>query len=405
MKSLFTVLPFALVLAACQPGSDSNNTNPKEVVQSGNSDDPQAPDSNSSSEASVTVSLDRETDPGAVIVRITKDNSSFGIETVERLEVSSGSSVSVPVNGVDVVDRLTTSRNDLRPWHYKYVIKTNRGQLVKEVRVLKDWVLAEPVRISDFKIESNRIELRNLILKDGAVLITEGRDLQIDADELRSEVFASIQTFSAKDVELANTIKAPGQGGGRLILNLKYATGLLKVEMRGHRGSRGEKGIDATQERPAQAAAGTAGEYHPGFPRGLDSGGERPSCIKQPTNGQRGTDGVAGGDGFNGFQGGFSGSLYLTLQTARFFDYEVIFAPGEGGDGGEGGKGQPGGLGGSAGAHAPLCRKAQAGADGTNGAVGLTGQKGSVGGLGEFCLTAGNKGTSCVTRDKFSGGF
>ncbi len=405
MKSLFTVLPFALVLAACQPGSDSNGDRPQEVVQPVNPDDPQNPDSKSTSEPSVTVSLDREAEPGAVMVRITKDNSSFGIETVERLEVSSGTSVSVPVNGVDVVDRLTTSRNDLRPWHYKYVIHTNHGQLVKEVRVLKDWTLAESVRISDFKIESNRIELRKLILKEGAVLVTEGRDLQIDADELRSDAYTSLQTFTAQDIEMSNTTKVPGQGGGRLILNFKYATGLLKIEMRGHRGSRGEKGIDATQERPAQAASGTAGAFHPGFPGGLDNGGERPSCVRQPTDGQRGANGVAGADGFNGFQGGSSGSLYLTLQSARFFDYEVVFVPGEGGEGGEGGKGQPGGLGGPAGASAPLCRKAKAGADGASGATGLKGQQGAVGILGEFCLTVGSKGTSCVTRDRFSGGL
>ncbi|AFY03285.1 hypothetical protein Bdt_3610 [Bdellovibrio bacteriovorus str. Tiberius] len=392
-------------MAACQPGSDSDKqAAPKQVVPNENPIDDQVSGPKASSEASVTVSVDRDSEPSAITVRITKDNSSFGIESVERLDVITGYSVNVPVSGVDVVDHVNSPRSDLRPWHYKYIIQTNRGQLVKEVRVLKDWVLAETARISDFKIESNRIEVRFLVLKEGAVLITEGRDLQIDAAELRSGSIAHIQTFSDKDLELSNTVKVPGQGGGRLILNLKYATGVVKIQMRGHRGSRGEKGVDATQERPAQAAAGTAGEYFAGFPRGPDYDGERPSCSKHPTDGQRGTNGVAGADGFNGFQGGSSGSLYLTLQSARFFDYEVVFVPGEGGEGGEGGKGQPGGLGGQAGASAPLCRKAKAGADGANGAVGSKGQQGSVGTLGEFCLTMGDKGTSCITRDQFSGG-
>lgn len=278
MKSLLIVLPLALSMAACQPGSDSNGpATPTEVVQNQN---PQAPEATSpapSSEVSVTVSVERDAEPSAITVRLVKDSSSFGIESVQRLDMITGESVAIPLNGVDIVDRLTSPRSDLRPWHYKYLIQTNLGQVVKEVRELKDLILSEAVRISEFQIESNRVEVRQLILKEGAVLITEGRDLQIDAEELRSGPLASIQTFSSKDVEMSNTVKVPGKGGGRLILNLNHATGIIEIQMRGHRGSKGEKGIDASQERPAQAAAGKAGEYFAGFPRGPDYGGEKPS--------------------------------------------------------------------------------------------------------------------------------
>ncbi|WP_374031485.1 hypothetical protein [Bdellovibrio bacteriovorus] len=366
--------------------------------------DPRNPKSDADPDVSVSVTAERETGGTALLVKIVKDNSSFGIDSVKRLDMHTGYSVDVPVQGADVTDRPTNQKSNLRPWHYKYIIQTNRGQLVHEVRLLKDLEIKEQVRISDYQFDSNRLMLGKLSFGSEGSLITEGRDLQIDAEEIHSDLVARIKTFDDQELEHSVTYKAPGKGGGRLIVNAGFANGTFVFQMHGHPGAQGEKGVDATQVPPAKAAAGRPGEFDFIAVGPRREGGDRPICISQPTDGATGANGVQGGTGFDGFPGGSSGSLYLTVKKAKLFRYQALFFPGLPGVGGPGGKGQPGGAGGDAGAPAHMCKKAKAGANGQEGPVGAQGKLGAVGALGELCVTLLDNGTSCVTREQNVGG-
>lgn len=397
------LIPAILVcLTACQPDSSNQGVPAATVVsETQKQEEPARQTPEERSELSVTFNVER-VEPG-LTVHISRDNDSFEIQTITRVNMSTGENHEIQIDGPDYFEQLHSQPGDLRPWNYKYVIQTTRGTLNKEFRVLKDLYLEGATSVSSLIFDSNRIELRKLVLDEGGVLLTEGRDLQIDAESFHSGIASSIQTFTIEESQKENDSNKFGQGGGRLILNFLNASGDLQVMMSGKKGSAGAKGSDAIQDRAAQGAKGADGQYHQGYPRGPDYAGERPSCLSNPTDGQRGADGLSGGNGFDGFQGGSSGSVFLTVKTARSLRYNISLTPGMGGQGGAGGKGQPGGLGGSAGASAPLCRKAKEGAEGRTGAEGKAGANGAEGTLGEFCQSVSDKGTTCVSRAEIRG--
>lgn len=399
------IFPIILFLTACQSGPDSSRNVQAPVLTGGTADmKPNIPESMGDSTVSLTV--ERDVSQSAINVHINKNNDSFKILSLQRQNMITGEKIEIPFEGAEIVDRLVSVRADLRPWHFKYIAQTDRGQVTGVIRVLKDLRLVGYSRISEFQFESNHIELRHLDLRQSGGFFTEGRDLQIDVETLQAGSQSMIQTFDVYEAARSEVSPSAGTGGGTLRLNIRWATGPLEISMRGRVGAPGGKGANAPQERPPQTGRGQDAVVIPGTPRGLDYPGEKPSCGRNATNGDSGTPGLDGADGFDGYAGGDSGSVHLNVKSADQFTYKISLQAGSGGLEGAPGKGQPGGYGGDPGASGALCKhKASKGSMGEDGKEGKFGKRGLDGALGEVCVTLAATPTPCVSQSQVSGGF
>jgi hypothetical protein len=250
-----------------------------------------------------------------------------------------------------------------------------------------------------------------LFLGPKAKMITRGRFLKIDVDEIFSDN-ASITTF-----EKPALVAQQGKSGSTLVIRAKKATGVLHVIGNGEDGGRGsegaigmdgkksENGNPATIRRiditPEDLKRLRANPYNVDCTASEDTIRDvtlrtdlhhRWSCLTAPSNGANGENGGNGGKGGPGLKGGDSAKIYVEIkESAQFQIYPEQKAglAGEGGWGGRAGKGAKGGIAGlNFTQH--FCPNAQNGKDGRDGEIGMNGEKGEPGEAQPYCLKLGN---------------
>lgn len=201
-------------------------------------------------------------------------------------------------------------------------------------------------------------------------LVTEGRSLVIDVEELIAED-GTIMTFPVGQ-------KAPkdqgGRSGGLITIKTKRAKGKLKFVLRGEEGGNGSDGPPFTSRAPKGKKGSAA--------LGLLL------CLSEPSDGRQGLPGLKGQKGFPGKKGGDSGRLNLEVaEGAPGFTWEVVKEPGKAGAPGGGGPGQLGGLGGDGGTWAPGCSGTRKGPEGPSGPNGDPGDQEPDGQTIEECYS------------------
>lgn len=169
---------------------------------------------------------------------------------------------------------------------------------------------------------------RRITFLENATLVTEGRDLEIQAQEVVSASGARILSFLSPAA-----LDQPGSPAGHLRLRLSSLEGSLAIHMIGQEGGPGSSGAPYTE----RAAQGFSPPSFPGFSFG--------SCD-QAQPGGRGVDGSPGRDGLQGKIGGDGGFVEVFTTPEVFAKLNIRVDAGLGGVGGRGGPGQPGGLGG-----------------------------------------------------------
>jgi hypothetical protein len=219
------------------------------------------------------------------------------------------------------------------------------------------------------KVGSSRsIAVKNLELRKGAKIITNGVNLEIDALLISSDkgqiVSFDETTRHVPDAAAQGNSGRAGLGAGTLVLNgTLRGKDVLTVSLAGQDGQGGGPG--------SSGAPGAAG------PRGENAADHAFDCAHGGGNGGNGSQGGKGGTGGNGGPGGNGGRLILRggLATQRA---QVDFsAPGgKGGAAGAGGSGGPGGARGEGGSGSKFC------GGGTAGNPGPGGPSGELGGVG-----------------------
>lgn len=177
-------------------------------------------------------------------------------------------------------------------------------------------------------LPENFISYRKISFAKDAILLTEGKDLEILAETIDAAPGARI---------LAHLAAAPtdqlGQAGGRLRLQAQSIQGELMVHLLGQEGGPGASGAQYTE----RAAKG----FSPPVTSFLGIG----NCD-QTQPGGKGADGAPGRDGDQGKLGGDGGVVEIFIPSQFHSQVRVRVDAGPGGVGGRGGPGQLGGLGG-----------------------------------------------------------
>jgi len=215
----------------------------------------------------------------------------------------------------------------------------------------------------------NRLELRN-----GARIVTNGINLEINALQIVPGS-GQIVSFDSAAGKLPPTAAdqsngASGSSAGTLVLNAALdRTDVLNVSLHGQDGQSGGKGAPGPTGAP-----GTRG----------DNGADHLfDCARGGGNGGAGSQGGPGGKGGSGGNGGDGGRLILRngIATQRM-QVNFVAPGGKEGDGGKAGAGGPGGPGGPGGSGTFYCRGGSAGSNGAQGLLGAPGEKGKPGATG-----------------------
>jgi hypothetical protein len=218
---------------------------------------------------------------------------------------------------------------------------------------------------------SRSIAVKTFELRNGARIVTNGINLELDANSIASER-GQIVSFADLERHVANKPE-PGLSGrsglnaGTVVINgALNTTDILNVFLPGQDGQGGGDGVKGTD-----GAAGPRGE------NGVD---HLFDCAHGGGNGGAGAQGGTGGTGGDGGAGGNGGLLILRGDVAQQrVQIEFSARGGKGGvagSPGEGGTGGPGGQGGSGSVH---CSGGMQGPSGKNGFPGTPGHAGTDG--------------------------
>lgn len=181
--------------------------------------------------------------------------------------------------------------------------------------------------------------IETLVFEEGAMLLTEGVYLNIEAKEIISRG-GEIVTFTEESI-LKALDDQHGASGGIINIMTETALGKLSVQLRGKNAGKQTRVPEVMKEIPGRDLAlngtckGTTDNY---------------SNKDQRCFGKRGHQGFKGNKGFNGLNGGSSGAFFYKAKKLDDLKIKVDFFPGKGsagGIGGEGGQGGPGGVGSS----------------------------------------------------------
>ncbi len=218
------------------------------------------------------------------------------------------------------------------------------------------------------------IAVKSLELRNGARIVTNGINLEIDALLISSDK-GQILSFNGStkapaDPAAPGNKGRPGLSAGTVVLNGKLrGDEVLVVSLSGQDGQKGGRGI-----------TGTRGAHGP---RGSNAADHVFRCASEAGDGGAGTAGGKGGTGGNGGSGGNGGRLVLRGDLASQRSQIEFTAPGgNGGGGGDRGNGGPGGLGGYGGSGSTYCRGGSVGPQGPTGPPGNLGTPGNNGQLG-----------------------
>ncbi|RYZ93194.1 MAG: hypothetical protein EOP06_01860 [Proteobacteria bacterium] len=261
-------------------------------------------------------------------------------------------------------------------YYFEILDEANRVErsFSKHVSIPRDWVVREH---SNSLNQDQRIKIQRLFLSS-TPLITNGFDIEIVADEIRSED-GSIETFHE---DSKASLDQPGQGGGQLLIKARVAVGSLRIQMRGQQGGDGSRGGElARASTGADAVKG--GEY---ACSAATASAPMCYCKSFGPNAESGAAGNVGMQGSPASKGGATGYLRLEVVDGQELGLVVKKFPGLPGAPGEGGLGQLGGFGGKGrGRSRSDCR----------GSDGETGQSGPSGPAGQ-AASAGDEEQACI---------
>jgi hypothetical protein len=208
-------------------------------------------------------------------------------------------------------------------------------------------------------VSSPTLYVNVLRLEDGG-LVTNGRDLTIEAVRVESVGDAGLRAFAAN---------APlGASGGTITLIV-------------YDGINGQLSVDLSGSVGAPGAAGRPGVNGPAGRAGENSSQTLFGCSHGGGAGERGGPGGRGEDGGAGNAGGNGGTFILQVTDPDEAGRRINFVArgGRGGDGGPGGTGGLGGPGGPGGHGGGFCGGGQAGPGGAPGEPGRSGPQGMPG--------------------------
>jgi hypothetical protein len=325
------------------------------------------------------VSIDWQNDPQSV-----------GEWTLERFGPD-GTKVLCPVKtcAKPVIDKTPLAGSF---YDYRFVEKVDGEPQILGSRTVK---IPTDREINERMALTSLTNVHRLFLGGNAVLVTEGRDVEIAVEEIIARG-AVIETFSSSETAGEKLV---GRSGGTVRLVAKTATGKLTIVGRGEKGGRGETGVPGMAGFKGQA--GSPAEVATCKSPGMDerycklillpylpqvTPGDKMarmifSCTKPPTHGQLGGPGSPGYPGGQGAKGGDAARLFVQIENPADLDLSWEQLGGMGGDGGPGGNGGPGGPGGDPGAQDQYhgCPHALQGGQGPTGQTGPTGPQGSQG--------------------------
>jgi hypothetical protein len=223
---------------------------------------------------------------------------------------------------------------------------------------------------------SDSAKIETLVLDTGAVLLTDGANVNLTMNELISNG-GKIATYDA-DVAYVPLPNEPGKSGGVININTERANGTIAFELRGlPAGTQTKAQSDQYQDQPAD--------------RSLDGHGN--ICIGDRGIGKKGHTGLPGLPGVVGHKGGDAGHLIFRSSASNTLKMKVLPLPGAGGLGGPGGKGGQGGPGGKGAVWGTYYRAGKmmpAGhcKNGVRGDIGSTGKTGEPGPAGNIPVSS-----------------
>ena len=179
--------------------------------------------------------------------------------------------------------------------------------------------------------------IETLVFDEGAVLLTEGAHLNIEAKEIISRD-GKIVTFTEESAEKTFDDQH-GLSGGMINILTDTGMGKISVQLRGMNGGRQTKIPEPIKDVPGRD------ESLNGSCKGPKN---KFSNNDQRCFGKEGHQGYKGQQGFNGFNGGSTGAFFYKAKMKDDLKMKVEFFPGRAsssGPGGEGGQGGPGGIG------------------------------------------------------------
>ncbi len=337
----------------------------------------------------------------------------FSVVNIERVITTEGEAVVVPTflpvsvvkysyqdgfyTVTHKVNPWTSEQNkeqDLRPRNVTFKVYTNKKTSgTTSMQFTADMIVPEATSksLKSLGIFTGTYELGVAIFEQDSTLQTEGSDVSLEIQKLIAKFGAKLETFSADDAKADPGLGQVGRSGGKIILNVKSATGDLKIYLRGKAGGQGKAGeiqtaIGGKGDRGANGTNVEMCHYR------RENEGCYDVCGAKPTDGGTGLQGPQGLTGGIGMTGGSSGSLELTIeQKVNFFSTDVVTEPGSGGPGGDGGIGGGGGPGGDPGSVASKCTiRASSGAAGPIGETGLRGNTGPEGTKDKFQIKIEN---------------
>lgn len=275
---------------------------------------------------------------------------------------------------------------------YNFEILDNASKIEKvfpkQIKIPRDFVVREGQ--SEFT-EDTRINVNRIFILNDKPLQTNGFNVELVANELRSEK-GVIETFPENSKAPTNT---NGKTGGKLTIKIQSATGDLNIYMRGQNGGDGTQGESYPNRAVDGATAGTGSRVcecigKECFIVASNLITERVvcSCESKGENGGNGVNGVKGRKGHAAGNGGGAGELNISIQDGREFDLQTYSYKGLAGTPGDGGDGQDGGVGGQKPNNDIQTRECggNAGANGSKGPKGDRGELGSDGNLGLMCV-------------------
>lgn len=306
-----------------------------------------------------------------------------------------------------------------------YILDTANGTKVEKVKYSfpKRLFLNSKINIGELPFEiirndfngPNIYRISELYFGEKAELITEGKNIEIEATNLVALENSKVMTFE----EGAKADKGlNGRNGGIIRMNLKNAEGDLTVILRGEdagvQSHAAKKGDELPEDPNKNAIAQIKAEEcihaflainvnkvpsEPGI-----GGGSKPRChiyqIQSGRPAQNGKDGGNGEDGKNGFNGGNSGRLELIIENNNLYITESFY-PGKyssGSLGGKPGHGQPGGKG--AKGQGPDTTNHPPGINGIDGKPGKDGADGKNGSKEFICISRNfEENSTCVEQN------
>ena len=352
MKISSVMIPLVLLsLVACQNESKKSNSGKK------------------SEEVSVPTSEEENTHPSLKIIKkrkteLNKDFSNFSIykEDINTYKVSFEA-----ISGHYTLATIECSKGHFDREKELFSASFNESGLKATVELSlsdKDPLDVEfecKVMDQDMELDSAKIQLRKsfvvngiknpyslgvgfgpietLVFDEGAILLTEGVYLNIEAKEIISrngEIVTFTEESATKTLDDQH-----GTSGGIVNIVTETSMGKLSVKLRGKNAGKQTRVPEAIKEVPGKDPAlnGRCSGYRQDF-----------SANDQKCFGKQGHQGLKGLKGFNGFNGGSTGAFLYKAKKLDDLKIKVEFFPGKGsvgGLGGEGGQGGPGGIGSS----------------------------------------------------------